>query len=308
QAILPVESAPYRHVQPTLHFEEITALIGRMLDRRSRDPASATGRIEVISEIIGVVGGNAITRVPQTSPRLPGAFIYLTRDGVWMLPAGCSTEPISVSREALPEELLNVDMSSNDVSMAYDVEGRGVHIAVTPGQGAGTNFWFDWRDKGFWPVTLTNTEQPTAMAVLDSPEATSSATLMGGLDGYVRKFLDSNEQDDQGVEIVSFVDIGPIRLGGVFSRGSIEKIVGDLAGLSGDVVWKIRVGNSAQEAFDETVVSAQGTWTQPGANSAAYPRVGGAAVIVQVSNGETDQAWAIEKVALRLRQAGTLKL
>lgn len=273
------------------------------------DPASATGRIEVISEIVGVVGGKGITRVPRSSDRLPEAFIYLTRDGVWMLPAGCSTQPVSVSREVLPESLRNVNMSLNQVTMAYDVDGRGVHIAVTPDAGtAGTHFWFDWRDKGFWPVTLTNAEQPTAMTMLDSPEATESATLMGGLDGYVRKFLNANEQDDQSVEIVSFVDIGPISLGGLFSRGSIEKIAADLAGLSGEVIWKIRVGNSAQEAFEETVVSDQGTWTQPGANHASYPRVGGAAAVIQASNGESDQAWALEKIPLRLRQAGTLKL
>lgn len=56
QTILPVESAPYRHVRPTFRFEEIAGLLGRMLDRRSRDPSSRVEHVVVPVELRGPEG------------------------------------------------------------------------------------------------------------------------------------------------------------------------------------------------------------------------------------------------------------
>lgn len=268
------------------------------------DPARG-GRITSVDSLVGCVDGFGLSHGPGDSTAM------LTRDGVYVLPGGCGSRPVSFSRERVPEDLLNVDPADKDVMLAYDVAGRGWHLFVTKNDGtSGDHWWIDWRQKGMWPTVVPLTAQPSAIHFYTSVSATDSLVLFGSRDGFIRKFDPTVEQDDGTTEIVSRLDIGPINLAGSagWRRGSIKKITGELAGLSGDVIWKIRVGNSAQEAFDETVVFAQGKWTRPGANNVAYPKAGGQAAVIQVSNGENNQAWALEMIPVVLRQLGRFRL
>ncbi|MBK7363158.1 MAG: hypothetical protein IPJ01_12785 [Micavibrio sp.] len=73
------------------------------------DPAYG-GQIDNLSHNIGIVDKFAWTYVPNVSADNSGTLIFLSLDGVYMLGAGCgASEPISISREKMPEELLHVD-------------------------------------------------------------------------------------------------------------------------------------------------------------------------------------------------------
>ena len=90
------------------------------------DPAYG-GTISNLSHNIGVVGPASWCNLPD------GGKLILSRDGVYQIPAQATPGSVTpVSRPKLPAELLNVDWSHNTVSMEYDVEARGVHLAITP--------------------------------------------------------------------------------------------------------------------------------------------------------------------------------
>src|SRR5688572_12353546 len=90
------------------------------------DPAFG-GQIQPLSKEIGVLGRfawcHAPARLDAAGPRL---FIYLSQDGLYVVPAGCDNDltPQSMSREKLPEELVNLSPDTYDVSLAYSVKDR----------------------------------------------------------------------------------------------------------------------------------------------------------------------------------------
>lgn len=89
------------------------------------DPAYG-GQIDNVSRVVGPVGPNAWCWGPG------GEFVFLSRDGLYVLAPGAQGVPQSISREKLPDELLGVDGATQYVNVEYDVRARGVHVFVTP--------------------------------------------------------------------------------------------------------------------------------------------------------------------------------
>lgn len=89
-----------------------------------RGDAAGSGYISKLSDQVGPISAQAWCSTPSDEK------VFLTRDGVYMMPSGCGTTPISVSRETLPNELLNVDADVYDVLMGYDLIQRAVQIYV----------------------------------------------------------------------------------------------------------------------------------------------------------------------------------
>ena len=85
---------------------------------------------------MGIIQANAWATLPDT------ALVFLSRDGLYVLPPGGEGRPEAISRELLPEELLDVDVDSNTIAMAYDSRDRGIHIFVTPTDGSTGNHWW----------------------------------------------------------------------------------------------------------------------------------------------------------------------
>ncbi len=91
-----------------------------------RGDAGYGGQMGAVSRAVGVVDAGAWCWGPK------GELYFLSHDGVYVLPAGAQGPPISVSRERLPKELMDVDPEKWNVSMAYDGLARKVHISLTP--------------------------------------------------------------------------------------------------------------------------------------------------------------------------------
>lgn len=89
------------------------------------DPAYG-GQIVALSRDIGVLGPGAWCSLPDMST------VILSRDGLYLIPAGASGYPQPISRPNLPAELVDVDWQANRISMAYDVQARGLHLSITP--------------------------------------------------------------------------------------------------------------------------------------------------------------------------------
>lgn len=266
--------------------------------RMRGDPAFG-GSIGRLSSLVGIVDMNAWCIGPA------GELVFLSLDGVYVLPPGGDSMPMSMSREKLPKELLNVDATDTIVTMEYDVEKRGVHIYLTPvTPGTPTHWWLDWENKTFWPVTLPSTMEPTAACTYQSTETGDSGVLLGGRDGTIRRYDDSAE-DDNGTNFSSYIDIGPIPLGPDGATGIVASMNGVLAESSNDVTWSVHPGLTF-EAATSAASTSSGTWVA-GFNSTVRPIGKGQAYILKIT-GTAGKKWAAENILTSVRPSGPRRI
>jgi len=272
------------------------------------DPA--TGKMKQVSGEIGIIAPNAWAVSPD------GTLAFLSNDGVYLWHAGSRQAPVRFSEERTPDELRNVATTSI-ISMAYDATGRGYHLFITPSADTGEHWWLDIENKAIWPVVLQGDHQPTAAARLKGSGL--SQVVVGGRDGYLRKFDASLGTDDVTAAIESHLLVGPIH---VASSESTDALVAELHGMlsvaTGTVTWRLVMGDSAEDVTDRAVtgvlaavageavtgVSASGTWGS-GRSNVVRPRSRGAWAVLWI---EGSTRWAYEAVAIVSRLLGRIRI
>ena len=256
------------------------------------------GTIDQLSRKVGIVSANAWCRTPNDM------VVFLSPDGLYVMPAGCAGMPTSLSRERLPDELLCLNGARESIHLEYDMVCRGIHIFTTKRDGSGTtHWWFDWESKSFWRFSIDTDYEPFAtherIAWDDCP-----IVLVGGRDGYIRYFDRQFTVDDGDQEIASYCDIGPIHLDPENQvEGLLTEIQGVLGVHSGEVAWELRAGQSAQEAYEASVVQATGTWGKQGLNYTSHPRVRGVSAFLRIKNSGKVR-WFLERISAKVRTAG----
>lgn len=288
-----------------------------------QDP-TYNGQLQNISRTIGCVGAKSWCFGPNNE------IIWLSRDGLYMLPPGGQGTPQSISREKLPEELLRLDNTQYYIQLWYDVQDRGVHIFVCPVNGNGQySWWMDWETKGFWPFTLGGTLlaaqnynlDPTHSLYHAATCARDTAVVLGCRDGYLRRFSSAADRcidDNQGFN--SYVDYGPIQMGDLVRDGLLAELVGMLGkgssplGTSG-IQYQIFVGASAEAArvnttpFKNDAVT-EFFWQREGLNYKARPRARGMYFKLRLGilPGYTGPRWAMEAITAVLEKMGVQRL
>lgn len=266
--------------------------------RMRGDPAFG-GSLMALDLKIGIISQDAWCIGPS------GEVVFLSLDGIYVLPPGGDSRPMSLSREKLPQELLNIDVTTIIISMEYDIDGRGVHIYLTPVvAGTTTHWWLDWQYKTFWPITHHSDFEPTAMCTYQSIDSDYSGVLLGGRDGTIRRYDDSAEDDD-GTNFSSYINIGPIPMNSDGMTGTLLSLVGVMAEGSGDIIWSVHPGLT----FEETASAASsdsGTWVA-GINATARPACRGQAYVLKIT-GTPGSAWAFENVPTVVRDSGPRRI
>lgn len=247
-----------------------------------------------LSRKIGIQGPDSWTQGPS------GELVFLSRDGLYVLGPAADAVPISLSRERLPQELVEVDPGSTRVHMIYDTVDRGVLILLDNQTVAQEHWWFDWETKGFYPFRYERNQEATAVGYRQKFGAGPGASvILGGRDGVVR-LSSSDSFDDDGVPFESHVLYGPINLGGSgFREALVAELLGTTAVLSGDVTWGLQVGDSEERALGN-VAQRTGVW-EAGPNRKVRPRLRGSSLYLRLSS---QSRWAIESVLMRLTSVG----
>lgn len=249
------------------------------------------GNLHNLSATHGVIDRGAWCTTPD------GLFVFLSQDGVYMVPAGCEAAqaPVSVSREKLPAELLATNKTTHTVAMAYDVVDRGIHIFLTPNTAGSTasGHWFlDWESKAFWQVTLGSTNhEPFAIHARKNWYTTNSGVILGCRDGYIR-YHSHSADDDDGTDFSSEVWLGPIGDSTLFSDTMLAEIAATLGTGSGQVLFEIYQADSPEAAFAGSPIY-QSYWSY-GRNPAEHPRIRGQSLYIRLTNGEDGVAWSWE--------------
>jgi hypothetical protein len=264
------------------------------------DPAYG-GSIDCLSRNIGIISAGAWCHGPDSS------MLFLSREGLFSLAPGGSGYPQPVSRDLLPQELLDIDPATYDVRMAYDLRDRGVHIWCTSSDSKSQyHWWLDWPTKSFWPMTVPASQEPTAIYYYSSQNRFEGGVLLGGRDGFIRSFGNWNSRDD-GTVMSSYVMYGPIKTGGNdFNDGMVSELIGLMPNKGGSVTWSVLSADDVATAISSTAF-ATGTWVAGGLCGKARPRARGQSFILKLAN-ESAIPWSIERVTIVTAEKGKQRI
>lgn len=254
------------------------------------DPAS-TGQIRNVSETIGCIGPKAWCYGPN------GEVYFLSRAGLAIM-RGATASPEILSMDRVPRELRNINADLYTVSLVYDLNENRVFIFATDPNSdrSGRHWCYDVRTESFWPIYFPSTIQPTSAYYYTSQVPSDSCVILGCRDGYLRRF-DRYCDTDDGTTFDSYVVYGPIALGSGQRDGVADQMIADVALLSRDVSWQLRVGDNAEESF-RNASATSGTWVD-GKNRTDRPRRRGNAFCLKVGRFASQTAgWAMERISV----------
>ena len=210
-----------------------------------------------------------------------------------------------MSREVLPQELLNFDPNTTTVQLEYDIQDRGVHIYLTPdSSNTRIHWWFNWEGKTFWPETLASDHEPTATCSLQATAIEDSGVILGGRDGILRR-PSGLAETDCGTSFTSYVRIGPIPMAPDAEVGVLMALDAVIAEDSGNVAWGICPGLTFEAAAGASAAEI-GTWVA-GLNATIRPVGRGQAFTLRLA-GVADRKWAFERAGATIRQAGPRRI
>lgn len=261
------------------------------------DPA-AGGQMQLLSERVGIVSKTAWTVTSQFE------IVFLSHDGLYVIAEPCATTPpVMFSREKLPAELLNISPDLFYISMTWDHREKGIHLALSPRAGGTGKYWFiDWQNKAFWPIEYPESMEPTSAAYYQAPHAAFSGACFGCRDGYIRHFRPDYWRDDDKA-IQSYIDIGPLNLGGLeYFEGIITLVETVLGETKGKAQLEIITASHAEATHGKSP-QYQGPVLAEGLNVKHYPRTRGGAGLIRLS-GVGDAPWSIESLWLTILRAG----
>jgi hypothetical protein len=161
-----------------------------------------------------------------------------------------------------------------------------------------THWWFDWPTQSFWPMTYPVLHEPQAILEFTASTGEDSAVMLGGRDGYIRRFRDTADNDD-GTAFTSYLLYGPIKMGDSYRDGMFSELGVTLGGKSGPVTLTTLTGSTEEESV---YASAFSTHSVPlsGLNYRVRPRVRGDAICLKIA-GTASRPWSIESlVGVRL--------
>lgn len=254
-----------------------------------------TGTLQKISDHTGIVNSRAWVRVDDR-------LYFLAEDGLYRINMdGSGLTPLS--EQNVPAELRDVAASTR-VLMGYERDRRCIHIYV--GSGREGHWNFEIPQEAFWPVRLQTDHVPAAIC------QHKGELILAGADGYARQV---GGDDDDGSDIDSHVVLGPFRLGENGSFGRMDHLHGMTTSGSGDVTWRVVVGDTADEAGDKVkaaiaaanagtsiaqYVHTSGTWGA-GRSDNGYPRSRGVWCCLWL---QSSSKWAYEGAVAKLAASG----
>lgn len=283
QAVALNAEGPVRCVLPFTGQQAIIGLLDGMF-LLTADPALGGSLLRMQGQT-GIVGPFA------WALDTVGAGYFVAPDGLYrVLPDG-SVDPISRGREDAFFDA--IDHENSIVRLAWNAEHDGLHCFVQPRAGeAVTDHMFWYRRNG---VSTPNAPPgafdpdrfgdpgigPTAVAVVVNQSGSRGRVLMGGWDGYIRRF-DGYADDDDGVAMASYADFPPLTGGGFR-----DVVLHELRVLTGPTSESMRVElRSAQDAaaLDGSAARITRDLTGAGVRRPVAARVGGGAVGIRVGS------------------------
>jgi len=249
-----------------------------------------------ISRDVGIIAPNAWCITPENQ------IVFLSAQGIYVLSVSggdFGLEPLS--RNIVPEELINLDTELFYISLAYDFPNDGVHIFIVAKNHDSRYHWYiDWPTKTFWKMSYSENYEPIVTYNYQCAASGHGGLLLGGRDGGIRHFKEDAVLDDN-TSFTSYVYCGPIALAQEGYFGKLLSIEGIIDGEAAGVTWELMPADTYQGTITASA-SDSGTWSD-GLNVPTYAACTGQAFILKVS-GDTESAWSFEDVIAYKKPAG----
>lgn len=261
------------------------------LFRQAGDPGLNVPLLNISSQA-GIAGPQAWCMTPE------GAMVFLDQErGLFLLGPGGRSFPVALSAEVLPRELRDIDTRDVVVFLAYDHRQPGVHIMLKSAAGRTLDhWWFDRRAPGFWPFTLDSRHLPSSVYSYQSTNPALSGVLLGGADGFVRRFENPDPVDD-GQPFPQHVVYGPFNLaGGDYLEGVLKWIRATLPTSGSGLTYQVFTGPTAEDALNDNSEHQRVFTGRFGSNPLERKtvRLRGVVAFVKIFGGSS--AWAVETV------------
>lgn len=262
------------------------------------------GRMVCLTRDVGLAGPRAITHGPNKM-----VYAFLT-DGLYRFSPNqfniSQADRVSLAR--LDRTFRNIDITTNQIQLAWDVNRHGLWIFITPYDSDVTkHYFYDHRSDSFWPVMIPEDHGPTAVHEYDSDDPDDRAVLVGGRDSYIRYFLRRQKSDD-GDPIFSGLTIGPIATPWPKRFTALMNLEATLDELGGLVNYQVMSGDTAQDAlFNDPTF--KGVWI-PGRNAPNHNRTRGAYHYLQLRTETLRimRPWSLETIDGTLVPSGPTRV
>jgi hypothetical protein len=264
--------------------------------RMTGDPGEG-GRFDlIVGSVMGMAIGRAWCKGPNSSFWWVG-----TKGGLFYMQGFGGIERVSLKN--IEQRLLGIDFSTHTVRLVWNDADQGLHIfripLGTPGDPTEHYFWSAKSGGTAWPDTFAADVEPTCCYVVDGDEPEDRVLLLGGRDGFVRKW-DSSAGDDDGFAIERTVLVGPL----VNSDASREhRFVGPRVVLASDL------DGCEYELFATDDPAVLGPPKHSGSlvagrNPMMRTKMRGAYCYVRLFNRQVGQRFAIEEIGMVVHPGG----
>lgn len=204
------------------------------------------GAIQLLTKQTGISGPRAWCFDHEASLYFVGA------NGLYRLTKGNRT-PELVSGDRLAYRLDRLNLSQTLIQLAFDASQRLVMIFLTPTDGTpAEHLAYDVIGDAFLPDEYPLNFGPWAVCEINGKQDDDRRVLMGGDDGYIRRFDVTKYADDTGstgeTAIDAWVEFGPFSLSGGKVESVLEKLSAEIGdNTNGPVTWYWFAAQSAQE-------------------------------------------------------------
>jgi hypothetical protein len=243
---------------------------------------------------------------------------FLGTDGIYRLPSEAiinALPPENITKARIPKLIssLGLNRRTDRVAMDYDKQRYGIEISVTQQDGEWkVCWWLDLRTGGLFPDVFPTSQSPASMYYFDSYKSSERGLLLGGYDGYIRKFDESEKNDEGDNAIDSYFCVGPFVANGE-PRNTVDlREVSITTGEDTDgLTVDIHRAKSADEVIDNTADNATPEISKDlsgdGLHNSITDKVSGRAIDIKIKNANTDESFSIEEINLDIKINGKQK-
>jgi hypothetical protein len=204
------------------------------------------------------------------------------------------------------------------VLVEFDKDRNGINVTISLKDGTWAVSWFyDLKSGGLFPEQYATNANPTSMLYYNSSISGERELLFGCYDGYIRKFDESEKNDDNGGSdsaINSFVFLGPIQLEEAEARASLtmNDLQIDLSEDTDGLDWELYTADSAESLVDGVenatlTAVASGTFSSGGHQNSIRKKVRGRFIGILLKNNTSSESWALEGIEIDISFGGQSK-
>ncbi len=244
---------------------------------------------------------------------------FLGTDGIYTLSSEAiinAQPPTNITKQYIPRLVtaLGLNRRTDRVTMAYDKQRYGIQVSITQQDGKwAVNFWLDLRTGGLFPDTFPTNQIQSSLFYYNSYNSSERGLLLGGYDGYIRKYSESTKYDEGNNAINSFVTIGPFvsAKDGTRKKVSVKEIsltMGEESdGVTVDIYGEESSDSLVNRIKEQQPAKATKILTDDNLQNTITDKVSAIATAVKISNSNLNESWSIEDTNINVSDEGSLK-